>query len=105
MNEIGTYVRTDDHGVLRVGGTHVMLDSVVAAFQQGYSAETIRQQFPSLRLEEVYGAITYYLSHAEELRAYLQRQDGVWQQELDLAEGQPNAVAQRLRATQHARAA
>lgn len=57
------YVREDDHGVLRVGTTRVMLDSLLAGFQQGYSPETIQQQFPSLSLEEIYGAITYLNEH------------------------------------------
>ena len=32
MDESKTYVRVDPHGVYRVGGTRVMLDSIVAAF-------------------------------------------------------------------------
>ncbi len=44
MQAAKTYVRRDEHGVLRVGGTRVMLDSVVAGFDQGHSAETIAQQ-------------------------------------------------------------
>ena len=52
-----SYVRQDEHGVLRIGDTRVMLDSVIAAFHQGHSAETIAQQYPALQLEEVYGAI------------------------------------------------
>ena len=43
MSETKSYVRLDENGVLRVGAGRVMLDSVVAAFQQGHSAETIRQ--------------------------------------------------------------
>ena len=62
MENAETYVRLDEHGVLRVGGTRVMLDSVVVAFQQGHSPETIQQQYPVLTLEEVYGAVAYYLA-------------------------------------------
>ena len=98
MNEPKTYVRTDEHGVLRVGATRVMLDSVVAAFQQGHSAETIRQQYPALTLEEVYGSITYYLAHQEEVTAYLKRQDAVWEKWRARSEQTPNPVAERLRA-------
>jgi len=47
----------DETGVYRIGNTRVMLDSVLAGFQQGHSAETIRQQYPALSLEEVYGSI------------------------------------------------
>ncbi len=46
-----------------VAGTRVSLDSLVYAFRGGESPETIQQQFPSLSLEQVYGAIAFYLGH------------------------------------------
>src|SRR5437016_4605190 len=69
------YIRIDEHGVYRVGNTRVMLDSVVAGFLDSESPEFIRQQYPSLTLEQVYGSIAYYLGHREEIDAYLRRQD------------------------------
>lgn len=54
-----------------VAGTRVSLDSIVQAFLSGDSAETIAQAFPVLNLEQVYGAITFYLSHREEVDQYL----------------------------------
>ena len=47
------------------------------AFLSGQSAESIAQAFPVLTLEQVYGAITFYLCHRDELDRYLdaQRQD------------------------------
>lgn len=54
-----------------VAGTRVSLDSIVQAFVSGDSAETIAQAFPVLNLEQVYGAITFYLSHREEVDQYL----------------------------------
>jgi uncharacterized protein (DUF433 family) len=59
MTNSKSYVRSDESGALRIGNTKVSLDSVVYAFQQGHSAETIQQQYSSLSLEEIYGAITY----------------------------------------------
>ena len=91
------YVKTDQHGVMRVGDTHVMLDSVVAAFDQGHSPETIRSQYPSLTLEQVYGAITYYLSHRDQVEQYLRRQEGEWAKWRAQSERQPSAVVDRLR--------
>jgi hypothetical protein len=79
-----------------------MLDSVVAAFHQGHSPETIRQQYPALTLEEVYGRLAYYLAHGREVDAYLQRQDALWEQERGRAEQQPSAVVQRLRSLRKA---
>lgn len=92
------YVQVDDHGVLRVGNTHVMLDSIVAAFEQGHSPETIQQQFPALSLEEVYGATTYYLAHYDEVQAYLQRQETLWKTLQAEAEARSSPVVKRLRA-------
>lgn len=102
MNAAKSYVRVDEHGVMRVGNTRVMLDSVVAAFRQGHSPEMIRQQYPALNLEEVYGAITYCLANADEVEAYLRRQDAVWEQWRAKSEEQPSAAVERLRALKRA---
>ncbi len=48
-----SYVHEDAQGALRVGSPGVSLDSVVIAFQDGHSAETIQQLYPALNLEEV----------------------------------------------------
>jgi uncharacterized protein (DUF433 family) len=92
------YVRTDEHGVMRVGATRVMLDSVIAGFEQGHSPETIRQQYPSLSLEEVYGAITYCLAHPDEVQEYMKRQDAVWAEARARSERDVPPVVARLRA-------
>ena len=91
------YVRQDESGVFRVGDTRVMLDSVVAGFHQGHSAETIAQQYPALSLEEVYGAIAYYLANRAEVDQYLRRQDEVWKQARENANAAVSPVTQRLR--------
>lgn len=68
-------IRSDADGVIRVGGTRVTLDTVVAAFDVGATAEEIVQQYRSLTSADVYSVIAYYLRHQSEVRAYLaQRQ-------------------------------
>jgi uncharacterized protein (DUF433 family) len=62
------------NGAYRVAGTRVSLDSIVFAFVSGQSAESIAQSFPVLTLEQVYGAITFYLAHREEIDRYLDAQ-------------------------------
>ena len=44
-----------------VAGTRVSLDSIVYAFLEEQTAESIARSFPVLTLEQVYGAITFYL--------------------------------------------
>src|SRR5947199_8621789 len=98
MSDESVYVRQDENGVFRIGNTRVMLDSVVAGFHQGHSPETIRQQYPALTLEEVYGSIAYYLAHPQEVDTYLKRQKALWEQWRTRSEQQPGAVVERLRA-------
>lgn len=64
-------LRTDADGVVRVGATRVSLDTLIAAFLEGATAEEIAQQYPSLSLREVYAVISYYLNHPAEVNDYL----------------------------------
>jgi uncharacterized protein (DUF433 family) len=105
MGSADRYVRTDEHGVMRVADTRVMLDSVIAGYKQGHSPETIRQQYPALTLEQVYGAITYYLAHQAQVDDYLRRQDALWQRLRREAESRPAPVVKRLRALRRKAAA
>ncbi len=69
------YVEKRDEGYW-VAGTRVSLDSVVLAFLDGLSPETIAVEcFPVLTLEQVYGAITYYLAHRAEIDRCLKQAD------------------------------
>lgn len=97
MNYSKSYIREDKCGVLRVGPKRISLDSVVIAFQHGHSAETIQDQYPGLTLEEVYGAIAFYLANRDEVHQYLQQQQELWE-ELRRKSGQDtDPVVQRLR--------
>ncbi len=64
---------TNADGVVRIGGTRVTLDTVVAAFREGATAETITEQYPSLALDQVYTVIGYYIRHQDEVNEYLER--------------------------------
>ena len=66
-------IHTDADGVVRVAGTRVTLDTVVAAFDAGATAEEIAQQYPSVALADVCSVITYYLRHQSDVCAYLQK--------------------------------
>ena len=67
-----SYVESHD-GVYRVAGTRVALDSIVRRFWEGDAPEAIVQSFPVLTLEQVYGAIAYYLRHQACIDTYLQQ--------------------------------
>ena len=67
------YIEQRD-GAYYVARTRISLDSIVHAFLRGESPETICQNFELLRLEEVYGAIAYYLANQADVDAYLVHQ-------------------------------
>jgi uncharacterized protein (DUF433 family) len=64
------YVRSVE-GVYRIGETRVSLDSLVHLFREGMSAESMADCYPALTLEQVHGAIAFYLGNQKEIDAYL----------------------------------
>lgn len=80
-----------------VAGTRVSLDSIIHAFRRGESPETICQNFELLSLEEVYGAITYYLANQGDIDRYLVSQDEKWADEK--RKGEPISANLRARLT------
>ena len=70
MNTGKQYIE-EQEGCYRVVGKRVSLDSIVYVFLAGQSPESIAQSFPALTLEEVYGAIAFYLANREKIDQYL----------------------------------
>lgn len=89
------YIEERD-GNFYVVGTRISLDSIVHAFRRGESPETICQNFELLRLEEVYGAIAYYLANQADIDAYLIRQNEKWAEGRRNAEPLPADLRERL---------
>jgi uncharacterized protein (DUF433 family) len=60
-------------GAYRIAGTRVWLDSIVRAYVNGQTAKSIAQSFPALTLEQVHGALAFYLAHQSDVNASLER--------------------------------
>lgn len=54
------------HGSFYLIGSRVPLAFIVREFQNGEAPEAIRSHYPTLSLEQVYGAITFYLGNKAE---------------------------------------
>jgi uncharacterized protein (DUF433 family) len=90
----------DAGGVYRAGESRVTLDLVVRAFHRGATAEEIVQDYPSLRLSDVYQVIGYFLRHEAEFKDYFDCRAG---EERDLLESMaeewsPRGLRERLEA-------
>ncbi|MBE9067069.1 DUF433 domain-containing protein [Leptolyngbya cf. ectocarpi LEGE 11479] len=93
--------------VVLVGKTRVTLDTVVAIFKQGATAEEIVHRYPTLKLADVYSTIAFYLNHQQMVETYLaerQSQSGTIQQ-LNEARLDPNGIRDRLLNRKHAQEA
>jgi uncharacterized protein (DUF433 family) len=64
-------LRADELGVIRVGGSQVLLDVVIQHFNNGAEPEAIARGFPTLDLADVYGVIAYYLRHRHAVDGYV----------------------------------
>jgi uncharacterized protein (DUF433 family) len=66
------YVEQRDGGYF-VKDARVSLDSVVYAFLRGESPEGIAESFPSLHLEQIFGALAFYMANREIVDEYLRK--------------------------------
>ena len=91
------YVEQTTQGGWRISGTRVSLDSVVHAYLSGRTPQAIVGDFPTLTLEQVHGAIAFYLHHRQELDEYLKDQQGRWEHLRKQSEAENKTLVDRLR--------
>lgn len=68
-------LREDETGAIRVGNSRVLLETVIRAFQDGASPESIVQRYSTLSLSDVYNTIGYYLRHQVAVETYLNQRE------------------------------
>ena len=61
----------------RVAGTRISLDSLVYLYREGISPEGMVESYPAFTLEQVHGALAYYLANQKEIDEYLAQADAV----------------------------
>ena len=71
MDSVPVPMAMDAHGSIRIGGTRITLDNLMAHFETGASPEEIVGQLDALTLADVYLVRGYCLLHPEEVRGYL----------------------------------
>ena len=76
-------------------GSRVPLAGIVYEFQKGETPEAIQSNFPTLTLEQVYGAITFYLGNKEEVERDMAERERV-EAEFSKAHPAPPELKQKL---------
>jgi len=62
---------------IRLKGSRVRLEVVVEEFHKGATPQQIAEWYPTLTLQQVYVAITYYLYNKADVDEYIQRGEAV----------------------------
>ena len=88
-------LRADESGEVLVGGSRVLLATLLNYHQQGMTPEALAENFPSVSLADIHSALGYYHRHKAELDAWMAERN----RELDELRCQVEA-AQRHRLTQ-----
>jgi len=68
-------LQTDEDGNIRVSGTRVTLDTLIARHNQGDTPEAIHEGFSTVPLTDIYAVVAYYLAHRDEVDAYLKQRE------------------------------
>ncbi len=89
------YVEERNGGYYLIG-SRVSLESVVCLFLDGASPETIVDEFPTLPLEQVYGAITFYLANRAKIDTYLTEAERLWEEARKNQSPLPPPLRERL---------
>lgn len=63
--------------VIRIGRTRVTLDTVIAEFLAGATAEEIVEDYSSLDLADVYLVLGFYLRHRELVDQYIEERNRI----------------------------
>lgn len=63
----------DRDGSIRIGGTRVTLDNLLAHFEAGATPEEIVEQLDTLSLADVYLVRGYCLRHPDDVQEYLRQ--------------------------------
>jgi hypothetical protein len=93
------YIEQRDTGYW-ITGTRISLDSVVLSYLNGESPENMAQNFPLLSLEQIYGAIAFYLSKRDIVDVYLEKSEDEFQQLQQVCREKSPLLYQKLKAAQ-----
>ena len=82
---------------IRIKHHRIGIEDVLSYYLEGYSAEEVVANFPTLSLEEIHATITYYLHNRADVDAYLSRLANWREQRYDEWKANPSPLVQRLR--------
>lgn len=90
-------------GSIRIGASRIPLERLVLEFNKGATPEEFQQDFETLELRDIYGAIAFYLAHKTEVDEYVRARTEVADRLMEQAMPNEIGIRQRLLSRQNAR--
>jgi uncharacterized protein (DUF433 family) len=87
----------DNGETIRIKGHRVGIDLIIERFKAGQTPAQIVADFDTIRLEDVYATLTYYLHHQDRLDAWLAKVRARVEEAIAQQEAHPTPVVERLR--------
>ena len=73
LESLPDFLEADAGGFIRIAGHRIGYHHLVSLFNEGYSAETLWEEFPTLPLATIYKVIAFHLEHPTASSAYVEQ--------------------------------
>jgi uncharacterized protein (DUF433 family) len=94
------FLTLNEKGGIRITGHRIDLYHIVELYREGYTAEMMHCEFPTLSLAVIYKVMAFYLENKAEVDAYVVEVDARVQEHM--ARAKPTPTLEELRAMQQA---
>ncbi len=89
------FLTATEDGLIALTGHRIGLEDVVYYFNEGYSPEMLKEQFPTLPLAVIYKTIGFYLDNRDAVDAYVEQLEDQVREQRKAAS--PNPSLEELR--------
>ncbi len=91
------FLSQDSKGFIHVAGHRIGLQHLVFYYNEGYSAELLAAEYPTLSLAVIHKIIAFYLEHRPAVNQYIAGCDAEIQQQREAAHRGPSVAELRDR--------
>jgi uncharacterized protein (DUF433 family) len=95
------FLTRDEKGGIRITGHRIDLCHIVELYHEGYSAEMMHREFPTLPPAVIYKVMAFYLENRADVDAYVAEVDARVQEHM--AAAAPTPTLEELRARRRTR--
>jgi uncharacterized protein (DUF433 family) len=95
--KLADFLSQDRYGYIHLAGHRIGLRHIVELYNDGFTPEMLREQFPTLPLALVHKVIAFYLENRAEVDAYVQRSREALDRQASAPQPGPDAAELRRR--------